>query len=227
MKKIILIFAFITLCVSIKAQWITNGESGTSVRTKLNALKLTVDSMKVGTTSPGLSYNSHVITVSDTTAQMLLGKLTYPYNTKFYVWKSNNIAISGESSTGAGVAGTSVSNHGLYGVSKTGNGIYAQSDSLYGVSGYSHKDNGIKGESVHGNGVYGISSLSYAGYFDGKAKVKDSIITPRLNAKKIGVIPTDTSGVGSTANIGMIMYYNGNFYGLKAGSPPTWVQLNN
>ena len=38
---------------------------------------------------------------------------------------------------------------------------------------------------------------------------------------------TDTTGVGSSAKVGTIQYYNGNFYGLKAGTPPTWVQLNN
>ena len=38
---------------------------------------------------------------------------------------------------------------------------------------------------------------------------------------------TDTTGVGATSKVGTIQYFNGNFYGLKAGTPPTWVQLNN
>ena len=37
----------------------------------------------------------------------------------------------------------------------------------------------------------------------------------------------DTSGVGSTAKIGIMQYYNGHFYGLIAGSPPLWKQLDN
>lgn len=45
--------------------------------------------------------------------------------------------------------------------------------------------------------------------------------------KRVNLPATDTTGVGSTANVGTMMYYNGHFYGLKAGLPPTWVQLDN
>jgi len=37
----------------------------------------------------------------------------------------------------------------------------------------------------------------------------------------------DTTGVGSTANVGTIKYYNGHFYGLIPGTPPLWKQLDN
>lgn len=49
----------------------------------------------------------------------------------------------------------------------------------------------------------------------------------KVTAMMVKTTATDTAGVGSTANIGTIMYYNGHFYGLKAGVPPTWVALDN
>ena len=49
----------------------------------------------------------------------------------------------------------------------------------------------------------------------------------RLYTPKVQFKGTDTTGVGSTANIGHIMYYNGHFYGLIAGTPPIWKQLDN
>jgi hypothetical protein len=47
------------------------------------------------------------------------------------------------------------------------------------------------------------------------------------NIRLIQQTGTDTAGIGSTATIGTIMYFNGHFYGLKAGTPPTWTQLDN
>ncbi len=38
----------------------------------------------------------------------------------------------------------------------------------------------------------------------------------------------DTTGIGSTANVGCLpIYKNGHYYGLVAGTPPTWKQLDN
>jgi hypothetical protein len=48
-----------------------------------------------------------------------------------------------------------------------------------------------------------------------------------VSSPKIKQVATDTAGIGSTANVGTMMYFNGHFYGLKAGTPPTWVQLDN
>ena len=39
--------------------------------------------------------------------------------------------------------------------------------------------------------------------------------------------PNDTTGLGKTANVGMIVYKSGNWYGLKGTTtPPSWVKLN-
>jgi len=48
-------------------------------------------------------------------------------------------------------------------------------------------------------------------------------------ATRIQLIAGDTTGVGSTAAIGTIVYKtsDAHFYGLKGGTPPTWVQLEN
>ena len=48
-----------------------------------------------------------------------------------------------------------------------------------------------------------------------------------IHTKRVSLPATDTTGIGSTANVGTMMYYNGHFYGLKPGSPPVWVQLDN
>lgn len=37
----------------------------------------------------------------------------------------------------------------------------------------------------------------------------------------------DTTGKGSSASVGKVMYYDGHFYGLIKGSPPEWKQLDN
>ena len=48
-----------------------------------------------------------------------------------------------------------------------------------------------------------------------------------LNIVKQVFLGKDTTGIGSTANIGTTLYYNGHFYGLIAGEPPVWKQLDN
>ncbi|MCK9220206.1 MAG: hypothetical protein M0P47_09180 [Bacteroidales bacterium] len=48
-----------------------------------------------------------------------------------------------------------------------------------------------------------------------------TVLTPKIQCSG-----TDTTGHGSTANLGTIMFYNGNFYGLIAGDPPSWAKLN-
>jgi hypothetical protein len=48
-----------------------------------------------------------------------------------------------------------------------------------------------------------------------------------MNVVKQVYLGKDTTGIGSTANIGTQLYYNGHFYGLIAGEPPTWKQLDN
>ena len=48
-----------------------------------------------------------------------------------------------------------------------------------------------------------------------------------LNVVKQVYLGKDTTGIGSTANIGTTLYYNGHFYGLIAGTPPVWKQLDN
>lgn len=53
---------------------------------------------------------------------------------------------------------------------------------------------------------------------------EDAGATTHQGASKLTA--TDTTGVGSTANIGTMMYYDGHFYGLIAGAPPTWNQLD-
>jgi len=53
-----------------------------------------------------------------------------------------------------------------------------------------------------------------------------TIDSTKMIAPKFIATATDTTGVGSTANVGSMMYYNGHFYGLVAGSPPAWKQLD-
>jgi len=53
------------------------------------------------------------------------------------------------------------------------------------------------------------------------------IDSTKVKSKAIQMIAGDTTGSGSTANIGRIHYYNGHFYGLIAGSPPAWKQIDN
>jgi len=45
MKKIFLILFMFVISIGVNAQWIANGESGLSVRTKLNAFKVLMDSL--------------------------------------------------------------------------------------------------------------------------------------------------------------------------------------
>ena len=57
----------------------------------------------------------------------------------------------------------------------------------------------------------------------GDANITETILrAPRISTN-------DTTGLGSTAHIGMMVYQSsaGHFYGLKGGAPPTWVQLDN
>ena len=44
---------------------------------------------------------------------------------------------------------------------------------------------------------------------------------------KVKYVGTDTTGHGSTENVGLQMYFNGHFYGVIAGEPPIWKQLDN
>ena len=48
-----------------------------------------------------------------------------------------------------------------------------------------------------------------------------------VQVPKLKLPSTDTTGTGSTANIGALIYYNGHIYCLTAGSPPAWKQLDN
>jgi hypothetical protein len=48
-----------------------------------------------------------------------------------------------------------------------------------------------------------------------------------LNVVKQVYLGKDTTGIGSTANIGTTLYYNGHFYGLIESTPPSWKQLDN
>lgn len=72
-------------------------------------------------------------------------------------------------------------------------------------------------------------------YDAGSTGTSEQTATAKMTIQSTGVVQipkiqqtaTDTTGMGSTANIGMMMYYNGHFYGLKGGTPPTWVQLDN
>lgn len=54
---------------------------------------------------------------------------------------------------------------------------------------------------------------------------EDGDATAHMGAIKLTA--GDTTGIGSTANVPMIMYFNGHFYGLIGGTPPTWEKLNN
>jgi hypothetical protein len=80
------------------------------------------------------------------------------------------LEVNGGSSVG--VNGYSGSYYGVHGASDGYYaGVYGDSYYGFGVQGYSNRDDGVHGTSISGNGVYGYSLNSYAGYFEGKAKV--------------------------------------------------------
>lgn len=51
MRKIFLVLFVFMISIGVNAQWISNGESGLSVRNKLNAMKSTVDSIITATSN--------------------------------------------------------------------------------------------------------------------------------------------------------------------------------
>lgn len=86
------------------------------------------------------------------------------------------------------------------------------------------------------NNVWDLGSSSERfkdGYFSGvayagKAQFGKGVVNKiMIDSTTITFSGKDTTGLGSTANVGKMLYYNGHFYGLKAGAPPTWIQLDN
>lgn len=130
-------------------------------------------------------YGSSIITESDTSSQILIGKKTYPYGDRLYVWKSGNVAIRGASDNSAGIVGSSYTNSGIWGTSTSGYGEYGSSVSNYGVFGQSTDSVGVFGSSTNktgisaystnGRGLYAYSVNSWAAYINGKMFIKDSL----------------------------------------------------
>ena len=100
-----------------------------------------------------------------------------------------------------------------------------------------HNANGLYYNNANGGRIV-LSATEADIYTSGVSKVKVTSsgnvgIGTTVPAAKLHVAGgimldgKDTTGVGATSKVGTIQYYNGNFYGLKAGTPPTWVQLNN
>lgn len=66
-----------------------------------------------------------------------------------------------------------------------------------------------------------------SGAFQSGVITQTIIDSTRIATQKLKLTGTDTTGLGGTPNIGRMMYYNGHFYGVVAGVPPAWVQLDN
>ena len=102
------------------------------------------------------------------------------------VIRGNNAdSITGVSTNHRGVAGFSETYQGVFGFSRSQAGVVGESNDFYGVFGLSHNSKnagvyggndqggaGVLGESDSGVGVYGRSANGYAGFFDGKVRVK-------------------------------------------------------
>lgn len=63
----------------------------------------------------------------------------------------------------------------------------------------------------------------------GNTAIAGVLTAAKVTAPKLVTTATDTTGVGLIAAIGTIMYYNGHFYGCKAGTSTAtvWTQLDN
>ena len=92
-----------------------------------------------------------------------------------HVYSAKGKAIDAYSEGWPAVYGESVSGVGLHGKSTNWRGVYGYSENSRGVYGESKNFRGVYGKSTHGYGVYGTSDNSYAGYFDGDAKVVDTL----------------------------------------------------
>ena len=69
-----------------------------------------------------------------------------------------------------------------------------------------------------------VSTTSSPSFSNLTAGTVTSTITITPKIKYVG---TDTTGVGSTANIGTTMLFDGHLYIVVDGTPPTWKQLDN
>lgn len=70
-------------------------------------------------------------------------------------------------------------------------------------------------------------AIYQAGSGDRSYFAGDILFDGEVEQEVMKLTATDTTGIGSTANIGTMMYFDGHFYGLIAGTPPTWAQLDN
>jgi len=177
----------------------------------------------LGTDGTGLQWKDESLTLPFAATQASASTLFSVANI------SSGYAISGGSSSGAGVAGhygtplvASVGGVGVLGQAQGGTGVLGMSDYGWGVKGWSASSMGVRGEGsigVFGTGSTGVNGQSSTGYGVLAESWGYGLTGPALLARAGGPGGVAISAEASSIDAAVVVANTGNGSGLVAGSP--------